>query len=340
MHGRPASPVDTYIEVSDVAKEWRFGTSLRPWAGKWLARATGIDELDRLRRRMPSTSTPAQFAESALQELAIRFQHESAELDSVPRSGRLIFVANHPFGALDGLIAIALLGALRPDLKVFANEDLCALRELEPMLLPIEVGKNRARCNAHSMRNALRWLEGEGALMIFPAGEVSHFDARARCVTDPPWSRAVAMLARKARAAVVPVHFTGENRLLFQIAGFLHPRLRTLMLPGELKRRAGTTVPVRIGTPLPFERLRTFDSDETLAAHLRVTTYLLAPPLVAGDGAVRANHERRVHPLAHCGAPTDFAAEVARLPAVAVARRRRRQRRVLQRSGRDSASAR
>ena len=316
MHGRSASPADTYIEVSDAAKEWRFGTRLPPWAGRWLARVTGVEELVRLRRAMPFTSTPAQFAAAALQKLAVCFQHETRELDNIPRNGRLIFIANHPFGALDGLIAIALLGAVRPDLKVFANEDLCALHELDPMLLPIEVlGKQRARRNAQSMRTALRWLEGEGALMMFPAGEVSHFDARARCVTDPPWSRAVAMLARKARAAVVPVHFTGENRLLFQIAGFLHPRLRTLMLPGELKRRAGSSVPVRIGAPLPYERLRTFSSDEALSAHLRVTTYLLAPRPAVAASADAAEPGRRVHPLAHIGAPADNTSEIARLPA-------------------------
>jgi putative hemolysin len=264
---------------------------------------------------MPRTSTPAAFAAGALQQLGIRFEHESRELEAVPRSGRVIFIANHPFGALDGLIAIALLGAVRPDLKVFANEDLCALQELEPMLLPIEVlGRQRARCNAQAMRHALRWLESEGALMMFPAGEVSHFDARARCVTDPPWSRAVAMLARKARAAVVPVHFTGENRLLFQIAGFVHPWLRTLMLPGELKRRAGSVVPVRVGAPLPYERLRTFGSDEALAAHLRVTTYLLAPRPAAA-ASISPQEPRRVHPLALCGATADCAGEVARLPA-------------------------
>jgi putative hemolysin len=270
----------------------------------------------RLRSTLPLTSTPAGFAAAVLQKLAVRYQHEAGELDDVPRTGRVIFVANHPFGALDGLIAIALLGALRPDLKVFANEDLCALHELEPMLLPIEVlGRQRAKCNSQTMRHALRWLESDGALMMFPAGEVSHFDARARCVTDPPWSRAVGMLARKARAAVVPVHFTGENRLLFQIAGFVHPWLRTLMLPGELKRRAGSVVPVRIGAPLPYERLRAFGSDEALAAHLRVTTYLLAPRPAVEAGVDLSERERRVHPLAHCGVTADCTAEIARLPA-------------------------
>ncbi len=212
-------------------------------------------------------------------------------------------------------MAMALLGGLRPDLKIFANEDLGALHELEPMLLPIEVfGKQRVTRNARAMRNALRWLEGDGALMVFPAGEVSHFDARARCVTDPPWSRAVALLARKARAGVVPMHFSGENRLLFQIAGFLHPRLRTLMLPGELKRRACSAVPVRIGAPLPYERLRSFQSDEALAAHLRVTTYLLSCRPNIERAVEAAAEPRRVHPLALSGAPADIAGEVARLP--------------------------
>ncbi|MEO8019345.1 MAG: GNAT family N-acyltransferase [Pseudomonadota bacterium] len=314
MHGQPAGAADTYIDVSATAAEWRFGAHLPTWAARWLARLTGIEGLVRLRRAMPLTATPAQFAATALQKLAIQIQHDPAELDSVPRTGRLIFIANHPFGALDGLIAIALLGALRPDLKIFANEDLCALHELRPMLLPIEVlGKKRATCNAQAMRNALRWLESDGALMLFPAGEVSHFDVRARCVTDPPWSRAVALLARKARAQVVPVHFTGENGLPFQIAGFLHPRLRTLMLPGELNRRGGSSVPVRVGAPLPSERLRGFDSDEALAAHLRVTTYLLARRPVV-ETPVRSVESRRVHPLALSGAPADLAAEIARLP--------------------------
>ena len=120
---------------SATAREWRFGTRLPAWAGKWLAKATGVEYLLRLRRAMPTTSTPAQFAAAALQKLAVNVDHSPIELDEVPRQGRLIFIANHPFGALDGLIGIALLGAVRPDLKVFANEDLCALHELAPMLL-------------------------------------------------------------------------------------------------------------------------------------------------------------------------------------------------------------
>ena len=340
MLERATPPQDTYIDESLRKADFGFGAKLPPWMVRALKRVTGVAELERLRASLPAVETPDGFATLALERLGVACDVDPRELDAIPRRGRLIFVANHPFGALDGLIAISRLGGVRPDLKVLANEDLCVLHELAPMLLPIEVmGRTRARRNAQAMRHALQWLESEGALLLFPAGEVSHFDVRARCVTDPPWSRAVALLARKARAPIVPMHFTGSNGLPFHVAGFLHPLLRTLMLPGELKRRAGTRVPLRIGGPLAFERFKSFDSDEALATHLRVTTYLLArtaqpaapptassaatphaaPPASAavapGSATLPPETARQPHPIALAGEPADIVREVATLPA-------------------------
>ncbi len=328
MLDRVAPRDHTYIEGSVPAADLTFGTAWPRWATRILMRLAGIDALERFRRALPASGTPAEFASAALANLSVTCDFSAQELMHVPSRGRTIVIANHPFGALDGLLAISLLGAVRPDLKLFANEDLCALRELRPMLLPIEVaGRNRATRNAQTMRAALRWLEGEGALLIFPAGEVSHFDVRARCVTDPPWSRAVALLARKSRSPIVPMHFSGNNGLPFQVAGFIHPFLRTVMLPRELRKRAGARVPVRIGTPLESERLRHFD-DEALTAHLRVTTYLLARRAhevrdARGTRLERApapapaqpSAPRSPHPIAFAQAPADCAAEIARLPA-------------------------
>ena len=66
------------------------------------------------------------------------------------------------------------------------------------------------------------------------------------------------------------------------------------MLPGELKRRACSAVPVRIGAPIAVSNgYATFQSDEALAAHLRVTTYLLS---------CRPNIERAVEAAAAAAA--------------------------------------
>jgi putative hemolysin len=252
-------------------------------------------------------TTPAGFARESLRKLGVELAHDPAELQCIPQAGRVIFVANHPHGALDGLITLALLGGLRRDLKVIASDDLHALQELAPILLATgPMDGQRTRRYEHVMRRAMRWLEHEGALLMFPAGEVSRFDMRARCVTDAPWSRGVALLARNMRAPVVPVHISGGHGL--------RPLLRRLLQPGVPCKR-GSRVAVRVGAPLAYERLRNFN-DEALTAHLRVTTYLLA-----GGVATRAEDPRavlappHVHSLVPACAARDYRAEIARLPA-------------------------
>ena len=43
-------------------------------------------------------------------------------LDLIPASGPMIFVANHPLGGLDGMLLAQMLLKIRPDLKVLTNE--------------------------------------------------------------------------------------------------------------------------------------------------------------------------------------------------------------------------
>src|SRR5262245_55844541 len=169
----------------------------------------------------------AEYARKALQELGVEIEHDSRELEGIPRRGRVIVVANHPHGALDGLIALALLGSLRGDLKIVASEDLCTLPGLAPALLPM-AKPGRTRRNEHATRCAMRWLEQEGALLVFPAGEVSSFDTRTRCVTDSPWSRGVALVTRVSRAPVIPMHISGSGALRTRLSAALQPLFRRL----------------------------------------------------------------------------------------------------------------
>lgn len=263
--------------------------------------------LDRVASRDDTyISVSVDGAREALQELGVGIEHDPRELESIPRRGRVIVVANHPHGALDGLIAIALLGGLRRDFRIIASEDLCALPELAEVLLPV-AKPGRTRRNEHATRCGLRWLEQEGALLVFPAGEVSRFDPRARCVTDSPWSRGVAMVARTSRSPVIPMHISGGGGLPWM--------LRQVLPSGMLRRHRGARVPVRFGEQLAYERLRHFN-DEALSAHLRVSTYLLARggrPRVAGESAASARTFS--HPLAPAGAAGDYSTEIARLPA-------------------------
>ena len=94
-------------------------------------------------------------------------------------------------------------------------------------------------------------------LVIFPAGEVSHFRWKNRTVTDAEWNIAVARLAGMARVPVVPAYVEGTNSLLFQIGGIAHPGFRTAMLGRELLNKRGRRIEVRVGAPIPPDRTLT-----------------------------------------------------------------------------------
>jgi putative hemolysin len=75
---------------------------------------------------------------------------------------------------------------------------------------------------------------------------------------------------------VVPVYIHGSNGLFFQLAGLLHAKLRTALLPRELLNKSRTTLRFRIGQSIPHLHLTAFASDGDLMDYLRFRTYLLA----------------------------------------------------------------
>lgn len=48
----------------------------------------------------------------------------------------------------------------------------------------------------------------------------------------------MAGMAEKTRSPVLPAYIFGNNSVLFQLFGLVHPRLRTAMLPRELNNKA------------------------------------------------------------------------------------------------------
>jgi putative hemolysin len=190
-----------------------------------------------------------------------------------------------------------------------------ALREHSIFVDPFG-GDSATRANIRGIRQSIEWVRNGGMLVIFPAGEVSHVTFGEPRVVDPAWSSTVARIIRKTGAPALPVYFDGRNSALFQIAGLIHPRLRTVMLPRELLRRRGKILPMRIGSPIAFSRLREIADDEAMTAYLRERTYFLAHR-VAGVAnraplpRAAARHEK----IVPAGSVDRLREEVERLPA-------------------------
>ncbi len=236
--------------------------------------ALGLPALRQVYARAQSASLDT-FEARALEALNVRFRVHSTGTEGIPRSGPLIVAANHPTGAMDGLVVAEVVRQVRPDVRLVANHLLARIPELGDSCFFVDpFGGPAARARSRSgLRSAHLWLRGGGALILFPAGEVAWHKER----VDSPWFPTVGRLALAAGASVLPVFVDGQNSRLFYIAGRVHPVVRTLLLGRELLKQRGTTTTIYLGAPLSAERVRRAKSAAALTATIRRAVELAAP---------------------------------------------------------------
>jgi putative hemolysin len=254
------------------------------FVARFVDRVFALDRLDTLYESLGHPQEAEAFVSKALEALGVRYDFDPEELGSIPESGPVVIVANHPFGAAEALMIADCVLARRGDLKILANSLLQRLPELDPLIIGVDPFETReaSRRNLQPLREAIKWVELGGSLLVFPSGEVSHFRIRERRITDPAWKPSAANIARRASAPVVPIFVEGRNSLLFQVVGYMHPRLRTAMLPRELLNKSRKTVSLRIGAPVNAARLKGFASSSESINYLRARTYVLGD-LSRGD---------------------------------------------------------
>lgn len=233
-----------------------------------------------------------EFVDRVLQYFDFTLKVTPGELARVPASGRLVIVANHPLGSLDGLALLQQVGRIRQDVKVVANALLTAIKPLETLLLPVHnMGGGTPKRNLQRIREH---LEAEGVLIIFPAGEVSRFGIKG--VKDGEWNPGFIRIAESARAPVLPVYVAGRNSVFFYSLSFLSRPLSTLWLVREMFKQEHNTVAARVGAPIPWANYSQVSSSPRVLADLfRRHVYRLARnarPIFQGAEAI-ADPENR-----------------------------------------------
>ncbi len=286
-----------------------------------LERAFGLTALDRIYSARPPGVTGEAFLAWLLEHIGVKLSVADADLHRIPKAGPVIVVANHPFGAIEGIALARALKRVRPDVKLLANVLLGRIPEMRELFLLVDpfAGEGSRTANSKGLRHALSWLSSRGLLAVFPAGEVASLDLKTRRVADPAWSPTIAGLARRTGAATVPVFIPGRNRAIFQAAGLIHPALRTVLLPREFLAHSGTTIELRVGTPVPAGRLAGMDDDARAIGYLRDRTEILSArgkPLKLPGGAAIQPRRTPVAPAPVIPAvsASRLAADVASLP--------------------------
>ncbi len=240
-----------------------------------LAEVSGLKRLERFYNEIEQA--PGQdFITALFAHLELGLEVDNDDLAQIPKEGGVAIIANHPYGAIDGLALIDVVRRVRPEVKVMANFMLQQLEPLKDRFIGVNPFEQlRSRSSFQGMRAAMEHLASGGALGIFPAGEVSSYRNDLKAVADPRWKPQVIKLIKSAGVPVVPVWFDGANSFIFQMLGMIHPDLRTMALPGEMLRMRGKRVRLRIGKPMSPKDLAALGSVEQLTRYLRAKTYAL-----------------------------------------------------------------
>jgi putative hemolysin len=270
-----------------------------------LERALGIQRVRTVYRAAQDLQTGS-FARRALQILDVDVEISDGELVHLPQNGPLIVVANHPHGALDGLVLAATLERVRPDLRLLANVVLQRLPEMRDLCFFVDPfgGSSAPARSRAGLRAAYLWLRDGHALAVFPAGEVAHVGRPGGGTPDDsPWLDTVGRLAIASGAAVVPAFIAGRNSASFYFAGRVHPLLRTVLLGRELVRRRGRTIRVAVGRPL----------DRSASCRLTAPC-IVADARSAVDALARRAAGLPTKPIRYVMTPPGITREIERLP--------------------------
>jgi putative hemolysin len=187
-------------------------------------------------------------------------------LEHVPKSGRLMIIANHPTGMVDGLAVRTAIAGIRPDLFFFSNRDLVRLvPKMSEFVIPVEwLRWRRTRASMRETLEAARVaFTSEAAIVMFPAGGIARGSLFG--LKELEWLDATLKLMHRHECPLLPVHIRASNSLLYYLFEVIHPELRDLLRFREIMAKRRRRFVVTIGPPIAPEAI-SGDSVTAIAA--------------------------------------------------------------------------
>ena len=276
------------INKSEVKKSMKIPGIPGSLLAAMTMKIAGLDKLNELYDRLADYKG-VEFADKVLEYLDISLNVNTPALENIPKEGGVVITSNHPFGGLDGLAALSILGKVRKDVKILTNFILSKVPNVSEYFIPINTtcafGKFTAP-TISGLRQAEEHLLKGGALVIFPAGEVSSWNTQGKVVEDAEWLTYICRQVRRSKCPVVPMYFHGKNSKYFQWLGRISTKLSDLRFAGELFDKKGKEIKVRVGSVIQHAELEKFTEDRMVSKFLRSRSYVLEADTEERDARV------------------------------------------------------
>ena len=261
-----------YIDIAKIISESNSEilNKLPGFAVKWIAKIIRQDEMNRILDEY-SDYTGLNFLTKIIEEFNLKLEIEGEE--NLPENGKCFFVANHPFGVIDGLVLTFIVFNKYGNLKAIANDAFMFVPQLRQLIAAVNVFGRSSKEYVKALNETYNL---EIPITNFPAGLVSRLnDGR---VQDSAWQKSFIAKAVSSKRDIVPFCFYGRNSHLFYTVFMIRQwfgikiNIELLLLPREMFKKRNKTIKVKIGKPLSYnmfdKSLSYFDWAQKVRSHV------------------------------------------------------------------------
>lgn len=196
-----------------------------------------------------SDKTGLEFIDTLFEQIDFGYLISNIDRDKIPADGKLICVANHPLGALDGLAILKAMSEIRRDVKIVANDVLMSIENLRDLFLPYDLFSKKVQ--RKQVDNIRQSLLNEEAIIFFPAAEVSRLSLRG--IRDRKWMNGPIYFAQKYQAPILPICVNAKNSTIFYLTSFFSHKVSMFMLAREILKKRSENIRLSIGDPIPSQ---------------------------------------------------------------------------------------
>ena len=215
------------------------------------------------------------FWTDALERLKIQYQLHNPLRTAIPEKGRLLVIANHPFGVIDGLVLCSMISQVRQDYRIITHQVLRQAPAVMDKILPIDFAETPSALatNLETRNEALKFLKSEGVVIIFPAGGISLAPKFIGPAFDSEWKTFAAKLATQQDTTILPFYFNGRNSVLYQMARRMSVTLGYSLMFREICKQMNKRVDVTMRKPITNADLAAFSNRQDVTDFMRKRTY-------------------------------------------------------------------
>lgn len=240
--------------------------SLSGTAAATIMRVFGFHAANRLYDRSKQFEG-VEFAQEFLDDIGVRVETVNTQVLERFEGKPFITVANHPYGHIDALSLLSVIGKVRPDFKITANFILNLVDTLAMHFVAMDPYPKKGMIKASAMdaiAECLLHIKTGHPLGFFPAGTISYLKWKGLkpYIEDVPWKDVTVKIIQRAKVPVIPVHISGRNSRRFYSLGLISWKARYLRLVPELQNKRGHEVRLTFGEPVMPEEIKHLNSRE------------------------------------------------------------------------------